>query len=191
MHHLINLRTKWSNARKGFNILSSTLVFSFTSVTNQKSSVETIHIRIFMYRSSQNTWNKEFGSKHFSLVINLSVQYSLGNTAAEHAAIVESPCVPPQSIEPVPDSKFTARTHQLHKGYHFYSFFPFWQYRFCSSVWQTPSGFAQWKKLLPNHSSHNLWPYSAIELCGQLQAKQFLSSFSTPAVYFRKSLRLG
>lgn len=78
-----------------------------------------MYVRIFTDRSSQ----KEFGIEHFHLFISFSVKYSLGNTGANHSAVVGCLYVPPHGNMQEPNSKVTSRTPQLHNGYHFFHFF--------------------------------------------------------------------
>lgn len=146
------------------------------------SRAVTMHVKALPDRASQNTSHKEPWTQHFSFFINLSV-----NTLQA----VQQQTTPPQSV---PAFLRTAKCKRhilsvLPGSLRFViatTFFPFWQYRSCSAVWQRLSGSVQWKKLLPNHSSQNLWSYSATELFCQVQAEQFLPSFPS-CIYFTRS----
>lgn len=140
-----------------------------------------MHVKTFPGRDSHQTHNKEFWTRRPYIVLHLSVTQSPGSTAAGHTALVggHTSLLTAKwkcqilGVLPEPPSFVIAAT--------FFFLFPFWQYRFCSAVWQRLPGFAQWKKLLPSHSSQNLWSYSATGLFCQGQAEQLLPSFPSCA----------
>lgn len=154
-------------------------MFATITVIKLKSSAVTMHVKTFTDRDSHQTYNKEFWTHHLYIVLNLSVIESPGSTA-DHTTLVGGhtflltgkwKCQILSVLPELPSFVIAAT----------FFFFPFWQYRFCSAVWQRLPGFAQWKKLLSSHSSQNLWSYSATGLFCQGQAEQLLPSFPSCA----------
>lgn len=91
-------------------------------LSNWKSSAVTMRAKIFTDRGSQSTSNKEFWTKHLSLIIKLSVNILQAIQQQTKPPSLVLICSSHSRVE-IPDSKGAARIFQLPNWHYFFFFF--------------------------------------------------------------------